>query len=191
MDCGASPAQLCCSWLSVGDGRGGSELLGMKPCMWEVAVLYSCSLPSAISQCSPQGIPDPSGLWKQGRPRTLRSFPKLNFLWLGMLPFFPWISLGFGLSCVDVPRLWCPSDLTKDWRQQRRGVLSPLEVKCWNFPLCAAGVAEQGLCLRSQTGSTPAAFVFSSCAALPWRRQRFPGVDALRKELSHPSEPPF
>lgn len=76
---------------------------------------------------------------------------------------FPMDFLAFGLSCINVPRLWCPSEITKDWRQQRRGVLSPF-------------IKEIFLYVLSVSPS-------KSCAWIP-------KLDPLQLHLCFPSVPP-
>lgn len=126
---GASPPYLCCSWLltwlsvaegarSCWEGTPGSgkgqfcSSLHPAKCNIPVWSVGNCRLPWAVKA-------------GQGRPRTLHLLRKLNVSSGWECCPLPVDFLAFGLSCIDVPRLWCPSEITKDWRQQRRGVLSP------------------------------------------------------------------
>lgn len=165
---------------AVDDGRGGSELLGMTPWMWEGAILYS--LHSAKCNIPVQSLGNSRFLWAvkagQSRPRTLHLFRKLNVSsgW-ERYPFstdFPWV---IGLSCIQVPRLWCPSEITKDWRQQRRGAPSPF-IK--EISLCALPVSPSEAWIPKLDPLQLHLYFPSGLPAL--ERQRFPGLPALGEE---------
>lgn len=95
--------------------------------------------------------------------------------------------LAFGLSCIDVPRLWCPSEITKDWRQQRRGVLSPSIKEIF---LCALSVSpSKGCAWIPKLDPLQLICVFLLCRPA-LERQRFPGLQALREEEFHPPNAP-
>lgn len=94
----------------------------------------------------------------------------------------------FGLSCINVPRLWCPSEITKDWRQQGRGVLSPFINEILLRVLSV--LPSKGCAWIPKLDPLQLRLCFPSVLSCPGEAAFSRGaVDAPRKEMLHPSNP--